>query len=252
MTKNIEARNPYLTLVGTHGLPEIVGITLAASAETDPVAGWDIEIANEQVLGTGKRFIDDNLAMAFGDADPLSSSYERRRAAQILNITLGRVAVLDIHDTLLDTGEYVQVHHTRTSARILGAAALLGVNKVVVVTHEKSILGHNPNSMVVEFGRQDGIGGSSVVEKNVRRLRQCMEDIARYGLPTAPLDEFEYFERVAELTNYDAERRDITTIADFQPFATELPGNVHQALDLPSGDYVADYWNAERPQDCPD
>ena len=243
MTKTAEGPEPNLAFVGTHGPPEVVGIELSKITDTNPIPGWDVEVTNEEVVGTDKRFIDHNLALAFGDADPLSASYERRRADKLLKIAAGREIVVDIHDTVLDAGEYVQIH-TRTNPKMLGVAAMLGIHRVVVVTHERSLLGNNPSSIVVELGRQDGIDGPSVVERNVARVHDCLGAIATDGLPVVDPRDFEFAERVAEVTWRQAEALRLVGRAQLHPFDLVPPETgIPDALGLPPANYVTDYWN---------
>lgn len=245
MTKTAEGPEPNLAFVGTHGPPEVVGIELSKITDTNPIPGWDVEVANEEVVGTDKRFIDHNLALAFGDADPLSASYERRRAAELLKIAAGRETVIDIHDTVLDAGEYAQIH-TETNPKMLGVAAMLGIKQIVVVTHELSILGHNPNSIVIEMGRQDGMDGPSVVERNVARVRDCLGTIAVDGLPDVSPEAFEYSTRLFEVKKDRAEELGLPDLGRIAPFeALPLNSGILPRLRLPPDDYITEYWNGE-------
>ena len=130
--QTVEA-NPHLALVGMHGLPERTGLALLESCQENPIAGWDVEVANEAAVAAGVRYVEHNLAWAFGPDlfDRANDDvYELRRPSELCDMVQGRKTVLEVHDRPDDVGEYVAIGGAYC-ARLLGVAALMGVRSVV-------------------------------------------------------------------------------------------------------------------------
>lgn len=234
---------PDVALGRTHGPPEVIGEELCKSLDANPVDGWAPLIANEEARG---RFVDRNLALAFGDADKNSPVYEERRAAEILEITEGRKLVLDIHDCPVSSrGDFVALGEN-SDPRLLGVAALLGIRNVIVYRKQIRLTELRNNVLLIELGRGKN---NELVEQNVERLRECMGKVAMNGLPWVESDNFHYFDLVREVSTKEAKRAGIHDMARIEPFDT-IPRKVIAALGaagimLPPSHYKAGYWNGE-------
>lgn len=85
-----------LVLGGTHG-NEKLGINLVKSLKERPISKVDSLIANPLATERGTRFIETDLNRSFGRQ--MQSSYEVRRAQQLVRILAEYDLVLDFHNT---------------------------------------------------------------------------------------------------------------------------------------------------------
>jgi hypothetical protein len=245
MSELTPLRNPYLAFVGMHGPPEATGLALRESNLERPIDGWDVIVANEAAIAAGVRFVKHNMALIWGEADPTSDDDELRRPAELLEETRGREIILDIHDQPTNGGDHILIGKDG-NVRLLGVAALLGTDRVIVVSDKRSLVGHKPNAAVVEFGRGNA---DQLVLPNVERLRKCMDAIARGSLPTVNPADFDYYERITEIHTSRAQALALAKEGRLEPFESIPPETLALLKDdvpnLPPGEYVADYWNGD-------
>lgn len=239
MSEQLSGQNPNLALVAMHGPPEAMGLALRQSALCEPIEGWDIEVANQEAVDAGIRYIQHNLATSF-PGDPMSDSYELRRAAELLKMAAGYRTILDIHDRATNTGEYALMGEF-VSARLLGTAALLGIDKVMLHLHGDMIVNYNPRVLTVELCRGD-IGVVERTARNMMRLRHCMNAITNEQIPKIDPRDFSYYERVMEISASLVEALGLSNADSLAPFES-IPPNIIELLHQPPGRYVAEYWN---------
>ena len=245
MSHELRPQNPNLALVGMHGPPEATGPALLESVRRSPTEGWDIELANKAAAIAGKRYITHNMALAFDKADITSDEYELRRPAELLELARNR-KVIDIHDQPTNHGDYVMIGK-RGNPKMLGAAALLAIKAVIIVSHKKSITGHVPDALVIELARGKT---DQYVSRNVEKLRACMGAVASGAMPTIDINSFDYYEQVTEIHTARAQALGLAKKGRLEPF-DEIPSETLALLEAETpgvaqpGRYVADYWNGD-------
>jgi len=245
MSDVASSENPNLAFGGMHGPPEATGLALHKSTLEQPIDGWDVVIANEMAVEAGLRFVKHNMALTWGEANPTADDYELRRPAELQELASNREIVLDIHDQPTSEGEYVLMGKAG-NVKLLGVAALLEIKKVIVVSHKRSLVGHNPNALVVECGRGDT---DQLVAPNVERLRRCMASIAMGDLPAARPADFDYYEYVTEISTSRAQALGLAREGRLEPFGAIPPRTLallnNDLPSLSSGEYVTEYWNGD-------
>jgi hypothetical protein len=239
-----EIKRSNLVIGGMHGPPEVIGAMVCDSIAKSPIDNWDAVIGNKEARQRGARYVERNLALAFGDANLNSKVYEEHRAAQLIELSKDRKLVLDIHDLPGDSGIDFAAIGDKGNPQILGVAALLNITNILVYKTRTYLMAHEPNALLVELGR--GYDGE-LIRPNIQRLRECMNKITVSGLPVSVnLDNFNYFERVDEIATKEAKEIALSPVR-IEPFEP-IPPEILKALqrpgrDLSSGEYVAGYWN---------
>jgi len=252
--------NSDLAFACMHGWPEVVGEALHESAAANPINGWDTMIANEAAFIARTRFVRRNMSLAFeevdtdeevevGKADPSDPDYERLlRPAELVQVAKKRRRVLDVHDVPLDRrGEFVEIADSdQASAHLLGFAALLDIRNILVCRDKRKLVLHVPDKLLTaELGRGSH---NQFVGDCVERLRGCLGEVTLNGVPEVDSNAFEYFERKMEISTPQAEALGLPKRGRIEPFEAIPVGTLALLggeVELPYGEYVADYWNGE-------
>jgi hypothetical protein len=171
---------------GVHGPDEPFSLEAGRSLQKHPIEGVSAMLANEAaVLAGGEtRYIEENMAFAFTQADETSSIYERRRAAKVLDWCRRGAfdIIIDIHETRDPKSMYSSLainsrpEMTR-AARFLGAPALM--------IEEYGIVSQMSNAVLMEYCTAGGAPGSVL-----RELRGDLRDLAAYPDMATFTDDF--------------------------------------------------------------
>ena len=233
-------RQENLAVVALHGLPEVTGLALKESERNEPAEGWDVEVGNQAAVDAGVRYVRHNVAVSF-PGDIHSHDYELRRPAELLRLAKDRNTVLDVHDRPTATGEYVLIN-PESDRQLLRVAKALVVGTVVLTRQSEPFVSHAPNVLTTELCRANEPGKSDRIARNVARLRYCMRLVTQGTLPDASPSEFRYYELVQEIHSAQAEALGLYGMGTLAPF-DPIPPEIIKRLDLPEGDYAAQYWN---------
>ena len=121
-----------LVIGGMHG-NEPLGIELVELLTKDAIKGVDTLIANKPAVNANCRFIGQDLNRSF-PGDDRSSSYEPKRAAQILKQTTRYDVVLDFHNTYCSENDCGFIGE-KASSKLREIAWLLGLQKIIVADY---------------------------------------------------------------------------------------------------------------------
>jgi hypothetical protein len=163
---------------GVHG-SEALAIELGRSLETDPIEGVTPLAANPEAIARGVRFVQENMALSFNDADPESPIYERREAARVLGVVAASDAdmILDMHTTRYANADYIGIG-AETDANVLYMGEMIGYTDAVVSNF--GIPHHDSRALSFEmFETHD----PSARQLTIRRWRTELLGLARCADP---------------------------------------------------------------------
>ncbi len=198
-----------LIIGGMHG-NEPLGLAVVKQFLRKPVNGVDVLLANEQAIARSKRFVVVDMNRSFpGDVE--SSSYELKRAAEIVQICKDYDLVLDFHNTHSsgnDCGFVGQAAHDT----LVDAAWLLGIGRIIVADYD-CLNKYAPNCLSIEVSLSSELNLVDLWYEKIRLLslltdfeadsqpelysfvyRLTLEDKQRLNLQNKELKAFEAIE----------------------------------------------------------
>jgi len=122
-----------LVIGGMHG-NEPLGLEVVQLFKRLPVNGVDVLLANKRAIEKQCRFIKYDLNRSF-PGNSATSSYEQRRAAQILALTKNYDLVLDFHNTHCPENDCGFVGDT-ANKQLHDVAWVLGLKRIVVAGYD--------------------------------------------------------------------------------------------------------------------
>lgn len=133
--------NRLLFIGGTHG-NESIGVEALKEVEAvldRSTYNYDWTVGNPNALEAGVRFTDTDLNRS-APGSPSSPSYEERRAAEIIELSKGYDAVIDIHGTVADCGLVTIIPYPTTENIALAKTIPLARN-VIWYAEESAVSG---------------------------------------------------------------------------------------------------------------
>lgn len=170
---------------GTHP-DEKAALRVADSLLEQPLPNVDVGIANPRARELDQRFVDTNLVGAF-PGDPNAPQYERRRATEVIEASIGYEAVIDLHNInhFGENAACVDRNHG-VSHRILGFLATLDIKNILLTDYD-GIQKYVPNTFVLETVAS-GLG------RETDRLRHAIDRLANDPhLPDAAINDFTWY-----------------------------------------------------------
>lgn len=204
-----------LFLSGVHG-NEVFTIKILKELERELPGKFSYLLANELAVKKATRFIDTDLNRA-APGDPNSKDYERRRAAEILEIAKKYKYVIDLHGTSAKSGIFLII--TNPKRVNMKLAALLPV-KNVVVWESAGKKSTGPLTRFTKCGLEIECGPKE--DRKVKgELYRILKTIIKTGLDdksgTRPL--INYFRVYGKILKKDLDSKRASKLSDFRRVA---------------------------------
>ena len=136
-----------LVIGGMHG-NEPLGLKVVKLLQNKPINNVSVVIANEKAVEKKCRFIIQDLNRSF-PGNIKSNSYEKKRAAELLEFCNQHDLILDFHNTSCQNNDCTFVGNT-ASKFLFDISSWLGLKQIIVADYD-CINKYNPNCLSIEI-----------------------------------------------------------------------------------------------------
>jgi hypothetical protein len=205
-----------LVIGGMHG-NEMLGINLVQKLQKNPIKNVDALIANPRAVRQRVRFCDSDLNRSFGNK---GAEWEAERANELVKVGKKYDLVLDFHNTTCPNNDCGFVGDGAKDIAY-SAAALLGLNKVIVADYD-CINKALPNCLSVEISTSSGRNSANEWYELMAMLvkQETIDSIAQ-------LDRYRFVHRIT-LEDRDKFGLEKENLRAFEP----LPEKLAQKLGI--------------------
>ena len=200
-----------LVIGGMHG-NELLGLEIVNMFIKKPVNGVDVIVANEEATRANSRFTGKDLNRSFpGDE---RSTYEDKRAQELLGLAKQYDVVLDFHNTYSSNNDCSFVGENAPES-LNEVSWLLGLNKVIIADYD-CVNKYATNCLSVEISLDSSLNKAEIWYERILLLSR---------LNNVSVDsDVETYKFVYRMTLDDRDKYDLTNkkLAAFQPLNQTL------------------------------
>lgn len=222
-------KKKLLIICATHG-DERIGLEAVAELECKNLSDcFDSIVANIEALNKNVRFADCDLNRSY-PGDKNSALYEKRRAAEILEIAKGYKYVIDMHEASSGTEDFIIIAKNRMCQAF--PVEFVNMDTVLLWPDPKGPLGEIlENEIELEFGVK-GRDREEVIAKATEVLEDFIGKIYAKEIEQKPSTKKTY--QVYDKLTTDDFKKDINALKDF--VETEAGGE--KFYPLLAGQYI--------------
>lgn len=205
-----------LVIGGMHG-NEKLGIELANLFKLKLIDNIDSVVANEEAVAVDSRFVKQDLNRSF-PGDIYSEDYERRRAAQLLDIAENYDVVFDFHNTGCPNNNCCFIGET-ANTNLSNIVSFLGLKRLIVADYD-CINKYANNCISIEVSINDKLDNLKFWYDRIfelSKLKVCRSNI-----------EIQKYKFVYRITNDDRDRYKLADrkLKAFEPIDAILAKNL--------------------------